>query len=556
MPITIHLSGRKEPLVCDSGICVREIMPARDSRGYPVVAALVNNDVASLQTRLAMNCTVRPLSVASQNGWLVFRRTMCFLLSVAAKRALPGCCFRVRHSIGCGVYATLRDAQDAPERPVTNEEVARLRTALSALVAEDLPIRQELCGYEETVETFAKAGRHDKVGLLQHMNAPVVLLQTCGEDREIYQGAMLASTGQLTPLEILREGDGILAIGPSRHDPFTVAPHSVNESLMRIHREHAIWGDILGIHCVGDLNQAVADRCIGDVMQMSEALHDKKFSQIADLIASRKPMPRLVLIAGPSSAGKTTSCKRLGIHLRVNGLHPVMLSTDDYFVDEKDDPIGPDGKPDYEDIRAVDIDGLKSDIAALFEGKEIRRRQFDFRSKKPVWTEERIHLGPTDILCIEGIHGLNPLLTDSIPREKKFLIYLSAITQLGIDDTTILPTSDNRLIRRIVRDNLFRGHDAKKTISLWPNVRRGEEKWIFPYQNEADLSFNSSLDYELSVLRPYAEALLAEVKPCDAEYATARRLQDVLKNFHPIPPNGVPGNSILREYIGGSIFQY
>ena len=233
-----------------------------------------------------------------------------------------------------------------------------------------------------------------------------------------------------------------------------------------------------------------------------------------------------------------------------------MLSTDDYFVDEKDDPIGPDGKPDYEDIRAVDIAGLKADIAALFEGKEIRRRQFDFRSKKPVWTEERIRLGDTDILCIEGIHGLNPLLTDSVPREKKFLIYLSAITQLGIDDTTILSTSDNRLIRRIVRDNLFRGHNAKKTISLWPNVRRGEEKWIFPYQNEADVSFNSSLDYELSVLRPYAEALLAEVKPCDAEYATARRLQDVLKNFHPIPPNAVPGNSILREYIGESVFQY
>ena len=406
------------------------------------------------------------------------------------------------------------------------------------------------------METFAKAGQHDKVGLLQHMNAPVVLLQVCGPYREIYQGAMLASTGQLTPLELLREGDGILAIGPSRHDPSVVAPHSINEGLMRIHREHAVWGDILGIHCVGDLNQAIADRCMTDVMQMSEALHDKKFSQIADEIASRRPLPRLVLIAGPSSAGKTTSCKRLGIHLRVNGLHPVMLSTDDYFVDEKDDPIGPDGKPDYEDIRAVDIAGLKADIAALFEGKEIRRRQFDFRSKKPVWTEERIRLGDTDILCIEGIHGLNPLLTDSVPREKKFLIYLSAITQLGIDDTTILSTSDNRLIRRIVRDNLFRGHNAKKTISLWPNVRRGEEKWIFPYQNEADVSFNSSLDYELSVLRPYAEALLAEVKPCDAEYATARRLQDVLKNFHPIPPNAVPGNSILREYIGGSVFQY
>jgi uridine kinase len=263
-----------------------------------------------------------------------------------------------------------------------------------------------------------------------------------------------------------------------------------------------------------------------------------------------------VLIAGPSSAGKTTSCRRLAIHLRVVGLRPVQLSTDDYFVAEKDDPIGPDGKPDYEDIRAVDVAGLRKDLAALIAGRPVKRRVFDFRAKAPTWTDESLRLGPDDVVLIEGIHALNPILSEGIPKEQTFKIYLSALTQLGIDDDTILSTSDNRLVRRLVRDHLFRGHDAKRTLSMWPSVRRGEEKWIFPFQGEADVSFNTSLDYELSVLRPFAEALLAEIKPGDAEYPLARRLQAVLRNFHPIPATAVPGDSILREYIGGSTLRY
>ncbi len=556
MPISVSLREGARPVLVDFGVRVRDVLPARDDRGYPIVAALVNNEVVSLQTRLAMNCSVRGLTVTTQNGWLAFRRTMCFLLSAAARRVLPQRFLRVRHSVGAGVLARIRDVDDGPERPVTPEEVEALRRGLQDLVDADLPIEEVTCGYEEAVATFAAAGQHDKVGLLRHMNTPLVVLQACGDFRDLHQGPMLASTRQLAPVDLRLEDGGVLVIGPSRENPAEVAPHSTQEGLMRIHREHAAWGDILGIHSVGDLNQAIAERRISDVMQMSEALHDKKFSRIADMIAARNPVPRIVLIAGPSSAGKTTSCKRLGIHLRVVGLRPVLLSTDDYFVAEKDDPIGPDGKPDYEDIRAIDIRGLKADLAALFAGEEIRRRIFDFRRKEPAWTDERIRLGPNDILCMEGIHGLNPILTDTIPREQKFLIYLSAITQLGIDDTTILSTSDNRLIRRIVRDHLFRNHTAKQTIALWPNVRRGEEKWIFPFQNEADISFNSSLDYELSVLRPFAEALLMEIKPGDPEYATARRLQGVLRNFHSIPPNAVPGDSILREYIGGSLLKY
>ena len=310
------------------------------------------------------------------------------------------------------------------------------------------------------------------------------------------------------------------------------------------------------MRCAAELNAAVAETRIRDVMLMSEALHDKAFARLADRIAARSPRPRIVLIAGPSSAGKTTSCKRLAIHLQVLGLRPVMLSTDDYFVPEERDPIGPDGKPDYEDIRAVDVPALRRDLKALLAGRSVRRRTYDFKAKRPAWPGDSLRLGAADILLIEGIHALNPILMRGLPRDSAFRVYLSALTQLGIDDNNVLSTADNRLLRRIVRDHAFRGHSARQTISMWPAVRRGEEKWIFPYQDEADAAFNSALDYELPVLWPFAIVLLSEIKPADPEYATARRLMRLLLNFHPIPSQSVPGDSILREYIGGSQLSY
>ena len=377
-------------------------------------------------------------------------------------------------------------------------------------------------------------------------------LQACGAFRELRQGPALPATGLLAPVGIVRHWNGAVLRLPWRDDPRVLAPFAPQTALERIHREHARWGELLGVRCAAELNAAIAEDRIRDVMQMSEALHDKSFARLADRIAGRKPRPRLVLIAGPSSAGKTTSCKRLAIHLQVLGFRPVMLSTDDYFVPEELDPIGPDGKPDYEDIRAVDVPALRADLKALLAGREIRRRTFDFKAKKPAWPGDTLRLAADDIVLIEGIHALNPVLTRGIPQEAKFRIFLSALTQLGIDDDNVLSTTDNRLLRRIVRDHQFRGHSAKKTISMWPSVRRGEEKWIFPFQEEADAAFNSALDYELPVLWPFAFVLLSEIKPADPEYATARRLMQLLVNFHPIPSLFVPGDSILREYIGGS----
>lgn len=551
--VSIRILPGKKPTEVPFRTPVGDVLPEKTGR-LPVVAALVNNESVSLTTPLSTNATVAPLTIARTNGWLAFRRTMCLLLAMAGRRALRGAHLRVRFTLGRGVFAAVRDTFDAPERPLTDKEAAALEKEVRKLVAADLPIEEIPFSYGDAVDLFEAEGQRDQAGILRHMNKPRVLLQHCDGFFSLHQGPMMPRTGMVAPLAFIPYEGGLVLQGPDPDSPSKPAPFHPQPGLMGIRVEHAKWGDIVGIHCVGDLNAAIAERRIRRVMSMSEALHEQSFAQIATAIAERTPRPRLVLIAGPSSAGKTTSCKRLGVHLRVKGLVPVMLSTDDYFVAEEDDPIGPDGKPDYEDIRAVDIAGLQKDLATLLAGGTIRRRVFDFFSKKPAWTDEKISLGPNDVLCMEGIHGLNPLLTEGIPRDRKFLIYLSAITQIGIDDSNLLSTSDNRLIRRLVRDANFRGHDAKRTLSLWPSVRRGEEKWIFPFQDEADASFNSALDYELSVLKPYAENLLAEVKPSDPEYSIARRLTGVLRNFHAIPPTDVPANSILREYIGGSVF--
>lgn len=554
--VSVILAGGGAPVRVPAGTPLGDLLPATGPGGLPHVAAVFNNELVSLRTPAFLNGTLRGLTMADGDGRLVFRHTACLLLAMAARRALPAVRLRIRHSISGGMFFTLRDGDGGAERPVSAAEARALSRELRAIVAEDLPIEEIPCGYEEALETFAAAGQHDKVGLLRHRNDPVVTLQACGPFRELRQDPALPRTGLLAPVGILRHaGGGVLRL-PSRDDPRVLAPFVPQPGLLRVHREHARWGELLGVRNASELNAAVAEGRIRDVMQMSEALHDKAFARLADRIAARSPRPRIVLIAGPSSAGKTTSCKRLAIHLQVLGFRPVALSTDDYFVPEERDPLGPDGKPDYEHIRAVDVPALRRDLKALLAGRSVRRRTYDFKTKKPVWPGDSLSLGAGDILLIEGIHALNPVLTRGLPRESAFRIYLSALTQLGIDDDNVLSTADNRLVRRIVRDHQFRGHSARQTISMWPSVRRGEEKWIFPFQDEADAAFNSALDYELPVLWPFAFVLLSEVKPSDPEYATARRLMRLLLNFHPIPSQSVPGDSILREYIGGSQLSY
>lgn len=557
MTVKAYVEGATAPVELDVFAPVGTVLPASAPDGLPYVAALANNEVVSLATPLVANARVCGLTAASREGWHVMCRSFALMLYAAARRALPQPVhLRVRHSLRCGLFASLRDSGDGPERPATDAEADAIGREMRAMAEADEPIVEEACGYEEAVARFAAEGRHDEVGLLSHRNEPVVVLVRCGAFATLRQGPCAPRTGLLGAFSLFAHDGGLVLQIPSRDDPSRPAPFVSEPELVRIHREHGRWGDIVGVRCAADLNEAVAQNRIGDVVEMSEALHDREFAALAARIAARSPVPRLVLIAGPSSAGKTTSCRRLSIHLRVLGLRPVQISTDDYFVAASEDPIGPDGKPDYEDIRAVDVSGLRADMAALLRGETVRRRTFDFVAHHPVWPGDTLRLGPNDVILVEGIHALNPILSEGIPRERTFRIYLSALPQLGIDDATVLSSSDNRLVRRIVRDRQFRGRGARETLAMWGSVRRGEEKWIFPWQGEADTHFNSSLDYELSVLRPFAEPLLVEVKPSDEEFAAARRLLGVLRNFHAIPATSVPGDSILREYIGGSLLRY
>lgn len=552
--IEAKINGSTEPVTIPSGTPVEDILPSANDAGLPYVGALVNNDAVALQYPVLMSCAVRGLTVADHEGWLIMRRSMCFLLAMAANKVFPEARFRINHSVDSGVFFTL--FMSASEQATSDEAIAAVEQEMRALVSENRTISGNEYAYDDAVEIFASKNLPDKLALLRHINTPSVKLMTCNGFYDLYQGPLVNATGLLKTFKLRPYENGCVLQIQDQTEQERVREFKPQPSLMNVHREHAKWGDILGIRDVGQLNQAVFERRMTDVIQLSEALHDKMYAGIAFLIAHRSPRPNIVLIAGPSSAGKTTSAKRLAIHLQINGLHPVTLSTDDYFVGDDENPRDENGELDYEHLEAIDIGMFNEHLSALLDGRTIKRRIFDFKTKSPVITDEELTLRKNDVLIIEGIHGLNPALTSHIPRVSKFLIYLSALTQLGIDNNNILSTSDNRLMRRIVRDHLFRGHSALRTIQLWASVRRGEERWIFPYQDESDVSINTALDYEIAVLRPFVEPLLTEIKPHHPEYTIARRLQGILKNFHPITPSAVPRDSILREYIGGSLLKY
>lgn len=547
--------GKKE-VEFNSGTLVGELLGQEDTHGRLYVGALVNNDVVSLQMPLFVNCNIKGLTIADYNGWLIVRRSYCFVMAMVAHQFFKDYDFRICHSLASGVFFVLKKNGVDSDCDMDQALACEFENKLREVIAQDYPILRTKMAYGEAYKEFFTSGRNDKLGLLKHINNPTIDVLYCNGFFDIHHGPVVASTGLMGCFSLTLCENGCVLNLPSNEDINTPLKFRPQKELMRIHKEHAEWGNILGVRSVGELNQAVYDRRIGDVIMMAEALHNKTFAELAYRITHERKGVCLVLIAGPSSAGKTTSAKRLQLHLRVNGYNPVTISTDDYFVGDALNPLGPDGKPDYEHINAIDLKNFNDHLNALLSGETIQRRIFNFKTKKPEISNETLTLGEKDILIVEGIHGLNPILTKAIPREKKFLIYLSALTQLGIDNNTFVSSSDNRLVRRIVRDYLYRGHSALRTLQLWESVRRGEERWIFPYQDSADASFNTALDYELAVLRSYALPLLAEIKPCHKEYSIARRLQYLLLGFHSISESTIPGDSILREYIGGSLLSY
>jgi len=423
-------------------------------------------------------------------------------------------------------------------------------------VAQNRPIERRKIGFTDAVREFETCNMAEKLNLLRYRNPPRVVVHWCDGFCDLAHGPLVPETGLLEHFRLIPYPPGFVLQIPEESTPTQTSEFRDQPHLFQIFQEHKSWGRILGVTTAGRLNQITYEGEVRSFIRTAEALHEKKLGRIADQIADRRDSVRVILVAGPSSAGKTTFSKRLTTHLRVNGLHPLTLGTDDYFVGEDRNPVDADGKPDYEHIEAVDLEAFNRDLLDLVNGRPITVRRFDFETKKPMHLAETMQLRKDQVLIIEGIHGLNPRLTEMIPPERKFKIYVNALTQLNIDADNRISTTDNRLMRRMVRDHQFRGHSPLETLRMWPMVRRGEEAWVFPFQQAADATFNSALDYELAVLKPFIEPLLMQIKPSDPEYAESRRLTGFLLNFLPIPEDFVPPSSILREYIGGSALEY
>lgn len=549
--ITFELSGGNL-VQTEKGTPLAKVLP-HEVNGLPVLAALLNNDVVPLDSPALLDAKLEPLTLADENGWQVYRRTLCFLLAKVLHEHFPTAHCRVRQSFG---HNALYWSWDVPEQE-REVKTAALRAYLAELIEQDVPICHRLAGYEQIVSLFKESGQMDKVNLLAHRNPPYLALVTCGDFYDLPQGALALRSGVINLFDLVPLRDGFVLEFPGFNTPTELDPMPPYDFLFDVYAEHLRWGEIIGVRNAGELNAAIADGSVADVINTVEALHEKRLASFADRIATKVPRPHVVLIAGPSSAGKTTFAMRLCTHLRVIGLLPTLISTDNYFVGDALNPRDENGNLDYEHLDAVDRKRLNADIIKLLAGETIPLRKFDFFKHEGYDSEETLALdAKRGILVIEGIHSLNPDLTPDIPREEKFLIYVNALTQLAIDNNNRISTIDNRLLRRMVRDGQFRGRSPRETLRLWPSVRAGEEKWIFPFQHYADAVFNTALDYEIPVLKTLASPLLNQIKPSYPEFVIARRLSCFLQNFTSMPMTDIPTNSILREYLGESRLRY
>ncbi len=524
-----------------------------DEQGRHILGAVVNNQLVTLVFKLEVDSEVRFLTFADPLGWRVYRATASFLLAKVVKELYPDARFSIEHSLGTGFYCSF---ELNGIEGIDDGQLAAIDHRLKQLVAQDIPIERRKLNYAEAVKTFEAQGQPDKLNLLRFRNPPKVVVYTCAGFADLSHGPLAASTGALTHVGLIRHEPGFVIQFPDRSVPPRIPALRKEPQLFHIFQEHKRWGRILNVSNVGRLNEIIANKEIADFIRIAEALHEKKIAQIADHVAHHRDRIRWLLIAGPSSSGKTTFAKRLAVQLRVNGLQPVTVSVDNYFVDREHTPRDAQGNYDFEHIEAIDLKLFNEHLRRLDAGERVELPTFNFQLGRQEYKGDALQLAPNQLVILEGIHCLNPRLTEELPKERKFRIYISALTQLNLDSSNRISTTDNRLVRRLVRDYQFRGHSALVTMNMWPSVRRGEKAWIFPFQGEADIAFNSALDYELAVLKPLVEPLLAEVKPAHAQYVEARRMQEFLSSFLSIPADLVPPTSILREFIGKSSFRY
>lgn len=517
---------------------------------YGPVSAKVNNKVEGLHYRLFNNKDIEFLDVTSASGMRTYTRSLFFLLVKAVEDTFPDCQLRIAAPIARGYYCKLR-----MDREVTSDDVFLIRERMRQIVEEDIPFHRMQCPTEEAIEIFRQKGMMSKVKLLESVGSLYTHYYKLGNSIDYFYGSLLTHTGGLRVFDLIPYHDGCLLRVPSMKDPNKLEDMVNQQKLLDIFDEHHTWQDIVGISTVGDFNRACIDGHATDLINVSEALQEKKIARIADEINSRKGA-RIVLIAGPSSSGKTTFSKRLAIQLMACGLKPYPVSLDDYFVDREKTPLDEHGDYDFESLYALNLELFNKHMKALLAGQEVVLPKYNFQAGKSESSGNVLRLEENTILILEGIHALNPELLPQIEEACKYKIYVSAITTIMLDDHNYIPTTDNRLLRRIVRDFKYRGCSALDTIRRWPSVQAGENKWIFPYQEHADIMFNSALLFELAVIREQAIPLLEQVPENVSEYSEAYRLRKFLRYFVPMPSLQIPPTSLLREFLGGSSFQY
>ena len=549
--IQIRCKNNKKSQKVEIGSTLFDVFSSFDLKmAHGPVSARVNNKVEGMHYRVYNSKDVEFLDMNSASGSRAYTRTLFFVLCKAVQDIYPNTDVVIDIPVSNGFYVDIRLG-----RSVVDEDVNILRRRMQEIIDSKMPIRRFTVPTEEAIALFQEKGDVEKVKLLRTSGSIYTTYYKIGEYVDYYYGTLLTNTSQLYLFGLEKYYDGMLLRIPSVSNPDVLGEMTRQDKMFDIFKEHHRWQEILGIRTVGDFNQAIDAGHATDIINISEALQEKKLAKIAEEIASRKGV-KLVLLAGPSSSGKTTSCKRLSIQLAVNGLKPLQISLDDYFVDRDKTPKDENGEFDFESIYALNLDLLNEQFNALFRGEEVELPKYDFPSGKSVKSGKKLKLEPNNVLVVEGIHALNPELTAHVPEEQIFRVYASALTTILLDNHNYIPTTDNRLLRRIIRDYKYRGVSAQETIRRWPSVRSGENKWIFPFQENADAMLNTAMLYELSVLKMQAEPLLQQVPENCEEFAEAYRLLKFLKYFKGIPYNNLPPTSLLREFLGGSSFHY
>ena len=549
--IQIRCKNNKKTLNVPIGSTLSEVFRELDLKmDYGPLSVKVNNKVEGLHFRVYHNKDLEYLDVTSPSGARAYTRTLFFVLCKAVHDLWPGAEVVIDIPVSNGYYCNIDIG-----RPVTQFDAEAVRRRMQQIIDAAMPICRHESTTEEVINMFTEMGMTSKVKLLKSVGRLYTTYYEIDGYNDYYYGTLLTNTSQLHLFGLEKYYDGMLLRIPSRDDPSRLGDFVRQDKMFDIFKEHHHWQKILGVSTVGDFNEAVHNGLSTDLINVSEALQEKKISQIADMISTRRGV-KMVLISGPSSSGKTTFCKRLSIQLLTCGVKPVPISLDDYFVHREDTPKDEHGEYDYESLYALNIPLLNKQLNALFAGEEVELPHYNFQTGRSERSGRRLRLADDEVLVVEGIHALNPELTAQIPEEQKFRVYASALTTILLDTHNYIPTTDNRLLRRIIRDYKYRGVSARETIKRWPSVRAGENKWIFPYQENADAMFNTALLFELAVLKSQVEPLLELVPENADEYAEAYRLLKFMKYIAPIPNRQLPPTSLLREFLGGSSFKY